>query len=68
MQVTINAQTIIQIIRTLKSIKVRGYESMDKIVGLVILFENMLNSASEAAAPNLEVVPGGTEKQEQEGE
>ena len=50
MEVRITPQLIIQIITTLKSLDVRGYESMDKLVGLVILFENMLNSAP---APNV---------------
>lgn len=51
MEVRVNAQLIQQIINTLKGIKVRGYNSMDKLVGLVILFENLLNSAEPIQPP-----------------
>ena len=45
MEVRVNAQLIQQIINTLKGIKVRGYDSMDKLVGLVLLFQELLNNA-----------------------
>ena len=56
MEVRVNAQLIQQIINTLKGIKVRGYDSMDKLVGLVILFENLLNSA-EPVPPQQPIDP-----------
>lgn len=54
-EVRINMQYLQQIIATLKSLKVRGYDSMDKLVGLVILFENLANNAEEAQRQQAEV-------------
>ena len=39
----INNNTIFSVIKTLKEIDVRGYESMNRLVGLVMLFESILN-------------------------
>lgn len=39
----ITRETIVRVIETLKGIDVRGFESMDKLVGLVMLFTNILN-------------------------
>lgn len=36
-------ETIYSIIRTLKEMDVRGYDSMNRLVGLVMLFESILN-------------------------
>ena len=54
-EVRISAQYLQQIIATLKRIKVRGYDSMDKLVGLVILFENLASNAEEAQRQQAEV-------------
>ena len=35
---------IFSIIKTLKEMDVRGYDSMNRLVGLVMLFESILNS------------------------
>lgn len=37
-------EVIQSIILTLKEIDVRGFDSMNRLVGLVIFFENLLNS------------------------
>lgn len=44
MKSEIDRDTIIRIIDTLKGMDVRGYESMNRLVGLVMFFENLLNS------------------------
>ena len=46
MGVQIEMGLVTQIIATLKSIDVRGYDSMNKLVGLVLLFEDMSNAAA----------------------
>jgi hypothetical protein len=40
----VSAELLQSVIATLKGIDVRGYESMDRLVGLVMLFERILNS------------------------
>ena len=40
----ISRETIFSIIHTLKEMDVRGYDSMNRLVGLVMLFENVLNA------------------------
>lgn len=40
---TLNEQLIRMVINTLKALDVRGYASMSAVVGLVNLFENILN-------------------------
>lgn len=37
-------EAIQSIILTLKNIDVRGFDSMNRLVGLVMFFENLLNS------------------------
>lgn len=44
MEFRLSAETLQSIIFTLKSIDVRGYESMDRLVGLVMLFERILHT------------------------
>ena len=44
MEFRFSAETLQSIIFTLKSIDVRGYDSMDRLVGLVMLFERVLNT------------------------
>ena len=36
-----------RVIETLKSLDVRGFDSMDRLVGLVMLFEKMLKQLDE---------------------
>ena len=45
-----NRQTLISIIRTLKEIDVRGYESMNRLVGLVGFFERVLEETDRKEA------------------
>lgn len=45
MKCEIDREVIIRIIETLKGIDVRGFDSMNRVVGLVIFFENLLNSS-----------------------
>ena len=40
----LNDETIQQIIFTLKGLDVRGFDSMDSLVGLVMLFDKLLKS------------------------
>ena len=44
------------VILTLKNIDVRGYDSMDRLVGLVMFFENILNQ------PPVETTEEGSEE------
>lgn len=39
----ISEDAIQSVITTLKGIKVRGFDSMNRLVGLVMFFENILN-------------------------
>lgn len=39
----ISEAAIQSVITTLKGIKVRGFDSMNRLVGLVMFFENILN-------------------------
>jgi hypothetical protein len=39
----IDNNTIFSVIKTLKEMDVRGYDSMNRLVGLVMLFESILN-------------------------
>ena len=47
MDYTINRDLILSVIKTLKEMDVRGYDSMNRLVGLVMLFENILNTPPE---------------------
>lgn len=49
MGITLQKELIVRIINTLKKMDVRGYESMDMLVGLVNLFENVIEKADEMA-------------------
>lgn len=42
--ITIKKQEVYSVINTLKKIKPNGFKSMDKIVGLVMFFEDKLKS------------------------
>lgn len=43
----IDNNTIFSVIKTLKELDVRGYDSMNRLVGLVMLFESILNTPEE---------------------
>lgn len=43
MEHKISNDVIISVLRTLKQIDVRGFDSMNRLVGLVMLFEGILN-------------------------
>ena len=40
----IDSNTVFSVIKTLKELDVRGYDSMNRLVGLVMLFESILNA------------------------
>ena len=56
--VQMDAGMIRNVIYTLKQIDVRGYDSMDKLVGLVMLFQNTL---AQATAQPMQIVREGDE-------
>ena len=43
MEHKISDDIIINVVRTLKEIDVRGFDSMNRLVGLVMFFEGILN-------------------------
>ena len=45
----IDETVIMRVIATLKEIDVRGFDSMNRLVGLVMLFESVLQNMSEQA-------------------
>lgn len=55
----LNQNMILSIIQTLKEMDVRGFDSMNRLVGLVALFENILNNPVEEKKE--EVVVTGAE-------
>ena len=42
-----STENILRVIDTLKGMDVRGYDSMNRLVGLVMFFENILNEPAE---------------------
>ena len=52
----IPAEMLQNVILTLKNIDVRGYDSMDRLVGLVMFFENILRQ------PPVETTEEGSEE------
>ena len=52
-KVTVDTRTIVSVIHTLKMMadsgKIAGYENMDKLVGLVMLFDSILAKSTEEA-------------------
>lgn len=40
----LNRDTILSVVKTLKELDVRGYDSMNRVVGLVMLFESVLSN------------------------
>ena len=57
--VNITEEEATAIISTLKEIKVRGFDSMDRLVGLVMFFENKLQQHSDPSKQMAEVVNNG---------
>ena len=53
----LNENMITRVIATLKEIDVRGFDSMNRLVGLVMLFENVLQNMSEQAAQEGQETP-----------
>ena len=53
----IDETMIMRVIATLKEIDVRGFDSMNRLVGLVMLFENVLQNMSEKAAQEEQETP-----------
>ena len=47
MNITLSDQLITRIIFTLKQLDVNGYDSMDKLVGVVSLLEKIMEQASQ---------------------
>lgn len=45
-EITLSNQEVSSVINTLKEIKPRGFNSMDRLVGLVMFFQNKLNAPS----------------------
>ena len=45
--INIPEEIITRTVFTLKQIDVRGYDSMDRLVGLVMMFENILDQAHQ---------------------
>lgn len=43
-EITLSNQEVVSIISTLKEIKPRGFDSMNRVVGLVMFFENKLTA------------------------
>ena len=50
MNITLSEDLILQITSTLKQVDVRGYDSMDRLVGTVTLLENIVAQARQIAA------------------
>lgn len=57
--ITFNYQEIASVINTLKEIKPRGFKSMDRLVGMVIFFENKLKTIEMKKA--IEVKENGSD-------
>lgn len=57
--VNITEEEATAIISTLKEIKVRGFDSMDRLVGLVMFFENKLQQRHDPVNQMAEVVNNG---------
>ena len=51
----LNQNMILSIIQTLKEMDVRGFDSMNRLVGLVALFENILSNPVENKSEEIEV-------------
>lgn len=59
--VNITEEEVAAIISTLKEIKVRGFDSMDRLVGLVMFLENKLQQRQDPINQMAEVIKDGTD-------
>lgn len=58
-KVTLQKQEVYTVINTLKKIRPDGFKSMDRVVGLVMFFENKLNQQPEPTEHTAEVTDDG---------
>lgn len=59
-EITLSNQEVVSVINTIKEIKPRGFDSMNRIVGLVMFFENKLNQQPDTIEQMAEVTNNGT--------
>lgn len=59
-EITLSNQEVVSVINTIKEIKPRGFDSMNRIVGLVMFFENKLNQQPDPIEQMAEVTNNGT--------
>ena len=52
--IVLSASEVKAIVQTFKGIKPRGFKSMDRIVGLVMFFENKLNQSDHKQTDEVE--------------
>ena len=64
--IMLSNQEVATIVNTLKNMDVRGYDSMDRLVGLVLYFERKASQAMPEAV-RIEAGGGETEKKDSEG-
>ena len=57
--IVLSASEVKAIVQTLKGIKPRGFKSMDRIVGLVMFFENKMSQEQQKQV--VEVANNGTD-------
>ena len=60
-EITLSNQEVVSIISTIKEIKPRGFDSMNRVVGLVMFFENKLNQQPDPVEQMAEVKNNGTD-------
>ena len=58
--ITLQKQEVYTVINTLKKIKPDGFKSMDRVVGLVMFFEQKLNQQPDPVNQTAEVTNDGT--------
>jgi len=54
MNITLSEELVQRVINTLKELDVRGFDSMDRVVGLVTMFENIRAQARQFAIQQAE--------------
>lgn len=59
-EITLSNQEVVSIVSTIKQIKPRGFDSMNRVVGLVMFFESKLNQQPEPVEQMAEVTNNGT--------
>lgn len=60
-EITLSNQEVVSIIGTLKQIKPRGFDSMNRVVGLVMFLESKLNQQPDPVKQMAEVTNNGTD-------